>query len=108
MPTPPVPLFDAAQLHRRTQGNASLQGELLALFVTEVERLMRQVEDAPDPQLRGDRLRALIGVARNIGAARVAHEARALETQIASESPDAAPLRAAVDETLAFIGRTGG
>ena len=81
---------------------------MLALFLTEVERLMRQVEDAPDPQLRGERLRALIGVARNIGAARVAHEARALETEIASETPDASALKAAVEETLAFIRRTGG
>jgi HPt (histidine-containing phosphotransfer) domain-containing protein len=108
MPTTGVPLFDAAQLKRHTGGNPSLQVEVLSLFVTEVERLMRQVEGAVDPQLRGDRLRALIGVARNVGAALVAHEARALETQIVDESPDLSPLRRAVGETIAYIRGTGG
>jgi HPt (histidine-containing phosphotransfer) domain-containing protein len=108
MPTPTVPLLDAVQLNRQTRGNRSLQVEVLSLFVSEVERLMRQVEDAPDAQLRGDRLRALIGAARNTGAAMIAQEARALETQIASENPDLAPLKNAIAETLAFIRRTGG
>src|SRR5436853_4403780 len=101
MPTTAVPLFDAAQLKRHTGGNSSLQVEVLSLFVAEVERLMRQVEDAPDPQLRGDRLRALFGVARNIGATMVAQEARTLETQIAAENPDLTPLRKAIEETVA-------
>jgi HPt (histidine-containing phosphotransfer) domain-containing protein len=108
MPTTVVPLFDAAQLKRHTGGNSSLQVEVLSLFVAEVERLMHQVEDAPDPQVRGDRLRALIGVARNVGASLIAQEARALETQIATDNPDLSTLRKAVDETLAFIRRTGG
>lgn len=108
MPTTAVPLFDATQFNRRTHGSASLQVEVLALFVAEVERLMRQVEDAPDPQVRGDRLRALIGVARNTGAALLAHEARTLETEIAAENPDLSPLKRAVAETFAFIQRTGG
>jgi HPt (histidine-containing phosphotransfer) domain-containing protein len=106
-PTSAIPVFDAAQLNRHTKGNASLQVEVLSLFITEVERLMRQVEDAPDPQVRGDRLRALIGVARNTGAARLAQEARALETQIAAESPNMTQLRQAVAETFAFIRRSG-
>ncbi len=74
MSTDAIPVFDAAQLNRATSGDASLQVEVLALFVAEAERLMRQVEDAADPQVRGDRLRALIGLARNIGAAKLAHE----------------------------------
>jgi HPt (histidine-containing phosphotransfer) domain-containing protein len=108
MPTTAIPLFDAAQLNRHTGGNSSLQVEVLSLFVAEVERLMRQVEDAPDPQLRGDRLRALIGVARNVGATLIAQEARTLETQITTDNPDLTPLKKAIDETLAFIRRTGG
>jgi hypothetical protein len=82
--------------------------EVLSLFVAEVERLMRQVEGAPDPQVRHDRLRALIGVARNTGASLIAHRARELETEIASESPDLAQLRQAIAETFAYIRRTGG
>src|SRR6185369_9240535 len=99
MPSPPVPLFDTAQLNRHTKGNARLQVEVLSLFVGEVERLIRQVEDAPDPQVRGDRLRAVIGVARNIGATRIAQAARGLETQIADDAPDLLSLKAAISET---------
>jgi len=102
-----APLIDPVQLNRRTHNNATLQVEVLALFVTEVERLMRQVEDAPDPQMRGERLRGLTGLARNVGAARVAQEARALEVQIGDGVPDLAPLRTAVADTLAFIRRSG-
>ncbi len=112
MATPPTagsaPLFDAAQLNRHTRGNPRLQVEVLSLFLTEVERLMRQVEDAPDPQLRAERLRALIGVARNTGAAFIAQAARALETEIVAEQPDLTSLRNAVAETFAFIRRTTG
>ncbi|MGH6922928.1 MAG: hypothetical protein ACRED5_04075 [Propylenella sp.] len=107
MNTNAVPVLDAAQLGRTTRGDRSLQVEILALFVAEVERLMRQVEDAADPQLRGDRLRALIALSRNTGAAMLAQEARALETQIAAESPNLAPLRQAVAETLAYVRRAG-
>jgi hypothetical protein len=107
MNTNAVPVLDAAQLGRTTRGDRSLQVEILALFVAEVERLMRQVEDAADPQLRGDRLRALIALSRNTGAAMLAQEARALEKQIAAESPNLAPLRQAVAETLAYVRRTG-
>ncbi len=60
---------------------------MLALFVAEAERLMRQVEDAPDPQVQGDRLRALIALARNTGAALLAQEARMLEPRIGTTTP---------------------
>jgi HPt (histidine-containing phosphotransfer) domain-containing protein len=112
MPSPPpaaaIPVFDAAQLNRHTRGNPRLQVEVLSLFLTEVERLMRQVEDAPDPQLRAERLRALTGVARNTGAVLIAQQARALETEIAADHPDLTALRDAVAETFTFIRRTTG
>jgi len=76
--------------------------------MAEVERLMRQVESAPDPQVRADRVRALAGVARNIGAARISEEARSLVSQIVEETPDLTPLKDAVAETFAFIRRSGG
>jgi HPt (histidine-containing phosphotransfer) domain-containing protein len=107
MSTNTIPVFDAAQLNRATSGDAALQVEVLALFVAEIERLMQQVEDAPDPQMRGDRLRALTGLARNTGAALLAHVARTLETQIATESPDLTPLKQAVAETVAFVRQAG-
>jgi hypothetical protein len=107
MSTNTIPVFDAAQLNSATCGDAALQVEVLALFVAEIERLMQQVEDASDPQMRGDRLRALAGLARKTGAALLAQAARALETQIATESPDLAPLRQAVAETVAYVRRAG-
>jgi HPt (histidine-containing phosphotransfer) domain-containing protein len=102
-----LPLIDAAQLARRTMGDPTLQVELLALFVTELERLMRQVEGAPDPQLRGDRLRAMTTLARNTGAAHLAQVARLTETRLASDDADLSPLRAAVAETVAYVNQTG-
>ena len=103
-----VPLFDAAQLRRQTHGNPSLQVEVLALFMAEAERLMNQVEDAPDPQKRAERLRALIGLSRNTGASLIAQQARALETAIATENPDLTPLKNAIADTLSYLKRSGG
>jgi hypothetical protein len=68
---------------------------------------MRQLEEAADPQLRGDRLRALGAVARNTGAALIAQEARAAEAVISGENPDLSTLRVAVSDTLAYIRRSG-
>ncbi len=107
MQTTTVPVFDPAKLHRHTNGDPGMQVEVLALFATEVERLMRQVEDAPDGQVRRDRLRALMASARNIGAALLAQQARSMEVKIAGENPDLTPLREVVDETLAYVQRTG-
>ena len=101
----PIPILDAAQLGRKTMGDPALQVEVLALFATEAERLMRQVESAEDGQIRGDRLRAMIALARNTGTVRLAQVARALETQIVTEELDLQPLRAALAETLDYIGR---
>jgi hypothetical protein len=107
MPASTVPLFDTAQLHRHTKGDASLQVEVLALFVAEAERLMRQLESAPDPQVQGDRLRALIALARNTGAALLVQEARMLEPRIGTTDADLAPLKSAVAQTLAYVRSTG-
>jgi HPt (histidine-containing phosphotransfer) domain-containing protein len=107
MPADTIPIIDAVKLSRAANGDAALQVEMLALFTAEVERLMRQVEDAPDPQTRNDRLRALVAVARNTGASMLAQEARELETQIAEEAPNLEPLRQAVAQTLAFVRRAG-
>jgi hypothetical protein len=97
------PVFDRAQLERRTLGSPALEVEILALFVAEAERLLRQVENADDPQIRGDRLRAMITLARHTGAMRLAHAARALETEILPTEPDLQPLREALAEAIADI-----
>ena len=43
------PVFDPAHLDRRTLGDEALRVGILALFVAEVERLLAQVQAAPDP-----------------------------------------------------------
>src|SRR5688572_8919309 len=99
MPTSAAPLLDAAQLNRRALGDESLKVELLALFVAEVERLLHQVETAADGQVRGDRLRAMTALARNIGAVRLAQAARLAEAQVGASEADLAALRQSVAET---------
>jgi len=114
MPTPlppqtqteDVPVFDAARLNRNTHGDPVLQIEVLALFVAEVERLMQQLENSIEPTLRAERLRAIMALARNTGAMRLAQEARRMEAGVA-DGADIAPLRAAVDETVAYVRRVG-
>ncbi len=102
-----LPVFDAVQLDRYTQGDPRMQVEVLALFANELERLLRQIEDASDPQVRSDRLRAMIGLARTTGATLLAQQARVTELKIADEAPDLAPLRNAIDQTIAYIRRAG-
>ena len=102
-----APLFDATQLSRRAMGDESLRTELLSLFVTEIERLLRQAEDAPDAITRDDRLRAISALARNVGAVRLAQTAKLLEAQFTIPEIDLAPLREAIAETLSYVRQTG-
>ena len=108
MQNSPVPVLDAARLSRQTMGDAAMQVEVLALFMAEAERLMRQVEDAPTPEVRAERLHAIIGLARNVGASRMAEAAKTVEKQITTEQPDLAPLRTAMAETFAYVQRATG
>jgi len=100
------PVFDVAQLDRRTMGDEALRVEILALFVAEAERLLAQVESAPDPLVRASRLHAMQGLARNVGARRLAAVCRNLEHGAASGPAgdgDLASLRAAVREAIDHI-----
>jgi HPt (histidine-containing phosphotransfer) domain-containing protein len=103
----PTPLFDPAQLNHRAMGDESLRVELLSLFTNEIERLLRQAEDAPDPAIRDDRLRAITASARSVGAVRLAQTAKLLESQFTVQELDLAPLRASVAETLAYLRQSG-
>ncbi len=102
-----VPVFDPAPLERQTMGDRTLRVEVLTLFVAEAERLVHQVEAAQTGQVRDDRLHALAGLARNVGAARLAQTARMLQAHVAEEEPDIEPLRTALTETLAFVRENG-
>lgn len=102
------PIFDIARLEHQSHGDGTLKTEVLALFVVEVERLLRQIEDASDPQVRADRLAALSGAARNIGALRLTGAVQGVQTQITADAPNLESLRQAVQATIAYIGRYGG
>jgi HPt (histidine-containing phosphotransfer) domain-containing protein len=99
------PVLDLAHLERQTMGDRALRAEILSLFTAEVERLLVQVEETDDADKRVERLHAVAGLARNVGATRLAHVARGLEED-AREGGGAVrldPLRAAVREVLDAI-----
>jgi hypothetical protein len=102
------PVIDLARLERQTHGDGVMQVEVLALFIAEIERLMKQIEEAATPEIRGDRLQAVASVARNVGARRLASAAQAVQVEIASEAPSLEPLRLAIAETLAYLRQTSG
>ena len=100
MPASPVPIFDASRLERRSMGDPRLKLELVALFILELERLMAQVGAAPDAKARGERLQAVVALARSIGASRLALAAQRAEAQV---EPDLHALANIVAETIAFV-----
>lgn len=87
-------------------GDEALRIEILALFLTEIERLLGQVEAAGEAARRAERLHAVTGLARNIGAVRLGEVARDLERRV-SRAPqthvDLEPLRAAVREVVEHV-----
>jgi hypothetical protein len=101
--TGPFPVLDATQLRRLTLGNPAFEVEVLALFSAELERLLRQLDEAGDKHVQAERLRAIIALARNTGASRLLHEARLAETRLASGGTDLALLRQAASDTLAYV-----
>ena len=103
-----LPVFDALPLQRLTGGNAAMQTERLALFMTEAERLMTQIEAATDLEVRTERVRALSGLSRSVGAVRVAHEAKAVEALVDEEAPDLSALREALTATFLYLTRSTG
>jgi len=84
-------------------GDEDLRVEILALFTTEAERLLIQAERAEDAATLGDRLHAIKGLARNVGALRLKHVATGLETDCLAGTADLAPLRHAVMEAIDYL-----
>jgi HPt (histidine-containing phosphotransfer) domain-containing protein len=108
MPNPPtsdrdLPVFDDAHLDHQTRGDEDLRVEILALFASEVERLLIQAEGAPDAATLGDRLHAIKGLARNVGALRLHHVASSLEKDYRAGPADLAALRDAVLEAIDYL-----
>ncbi len=98
-----LPVLDSAQLRRLTLDNPAFEVEVLSLFSAELERLLRQLEEAGDHHVRAERVRAIVALARSTGASRLLHEARLTETRVAGGSTDLSALRQAAAETLAYV-----
>jgi HPt (histidine-containing phosphotransfer) domain-containing protein len=103
MPDPELAVFDDAHLDHQTMGDEDLRVEILALFATEAERLLIQAERAEDAATLGDRLHAIKGLARNVGALRLKHVATGLENDCRAGPADLAPLRHAVMEAIDYL-----
>ena len=103
MPDPDLPVFDDAHLDHQTMGDEDLRIEILALFATEAERLLIQAERAEDAATLGDRLHAIKGLARNVGALRLKQVVSSLETDCLAGPADLAPLRHAVMEAIDYL-----
>ena len=84
-------------------GDEDLRVEILALFSSEVELLLIQAERAEDAATLGDRLHAIKGLARNVGALRLKHVATSLESDCRAGPTDLAPLRHAVIEAIEYL-----
>jgi len=89
-------------------GDEDLRVEILALFATEAERLLIQAERAEDAATLGDRLHAIKGLARNVGALRLRHVAAGLENDCQAGRADLAPLRHAVMEAIEYLHSVSG
>lgn len=95
-----LPILDEHHLRRQTMNDPDLETEILALFVTEAERLIRQIEDADDTATRLERIHAIRGLARNVGAEKLAKIAAGAEN---ADEPDIQNIRRAVDTVVAYI-----
>ena len=89
-------------------GDEDLRVEILALFASEVERLLIQADRAEDAARLGERLHAIKGLARNVGALRLNHVATALENDCRAGPVDLAPLRHAVMEAIEYLNSASG
>ncbi|MBZ8134734.1 Hpt domain-containing protein [Afifella sp. IM 167] len=96
-------ILNEAHLARQTMGDAELQREILSLFVAEAERLLRQVHEAKDPVKRAERVHALKGLARNVGAERLALAASDAQAEAARPEGDLSDLGMAVEEVIAHL-----
>ena len=95
-----LPILDEVHLKRQTMDDPDLEVEILSLFINEAERLLRQIEEAEDVGKCIDRFHAMKGLARNIGAQKLALICGTLEN---GDSEDIREVRTAVENVIAYI-----
>lgn len=95
-----LPILDEHQLKRQTMNDPDLEVEILSLFIAEAERLLRQMEETESTTKRLERFHAIKGLARNVGALKLAKIADSLED---GSSDDIREIRLAVENVIAYI-----
>jgi HPt (histidine-containing phosphotransfer) domain-containing protein len=100
-----LPILDEDQLKRQTMNDPDLEVEILSLFINEAERLLRQIEETENIAKRMERFHAIKGLARNVGALKLAKIAAGLEE---GDSDDIVEIRAAVENVIAYIKTSDG
>ena len=107
MTSAPEPPIDEAHLDRITGSDEAQKVEVLALFAFEAPRLLEQARSAGNGKTRRERLGALERLARNIGAVRLAENARR-EAGGSGAGLGMAALREDIQVVLAYIGSSPG
>ena len=110
VPSPEAPVLDLAHLREFTGGDAQLEGELGALYLSTADLYLEEMARAlaPGGGNWSKAAHALKGARANFGARRVAELAAA---EAAAAPPDAATitaLRRAIDEVRALFERPPG
>lgn len=100
-----LPILDEQHLKRQTMDDPDLETEILALFITEAERLVRQIEETRNVQTRLERIHAISGLARNIGARKLAMIASNAQY---GDVSDITEIRAAVENVIEYINTAEG
>lgn len=101
----PDEALDRAHLRRMTLGDASLEGEVLALFERQCGMLLERMRGAAPACIKAQ-AHTLDGSARGIGAWRVSRAARAVQDAVdrgGDVNAAVATLREEIGETLAVV-----
>lgn len=93
--------LDTAHLDRQTFGDRKLRGEVLGMFLQQIEALGERLREA-GPEERRELAHALRGAARGVGAFALAERAAALEA-VPEDAGRIAPLVRAAEAVRAFI-----
>jgi len=95
-------MLDLEHLSHQTQGNRSLEREVLDLFVVQIDGLIERLR-CGGRQERSDTAHLIVGSAAAIGAFDVARIAGRIESTEGSADDDIAELVAAVEQTRECI-----
>lgn len=96
-------VIDLQHLHRQTQGNRSLEREVLDLFLRQSELQIEHLKAEKNDKEKREVAHAIHGAALAVGAFDMARIAAAVESGEQRSDMEIAALAAAFDEARAFI-----